>query len=110
MNIDADLAHCHTWYSHSGGIFAKLNYGIPLVITVHSLEPLRSWKREQLGGGYDFSLWVEKTALEMADAGIAVSNESRADIGRLVKVRKECLYVVDTGIDLYEYLQVKANE
>lgn len=48
-NIDADVVHCHTWYSHFGGILAKLNYGIPLVVTVHSLEPLRPWKREQLG-------------------------------------------------------------
>ena len=71
-NIDADLVHCHTWYSHFGGILAKLNYGIPLVITVHSLEPLRPWKREQLSGGYDFSLWIEETALEMANAIIAV--------------------------------------
>jgi glycosyltransferase involved in cell wall biosynthesis len=71
--IDADVVHCHTWYSHFGGILAKLNYGRPLVITVHSLEPLRPWKREQLGGGYDFSLWLERTALEMADAVIAVS-------------------------------------
>src|SRR5437667_12460466 len=53
-NIDADLVHCHTWYSHFGGIMAKLNYGIPFVITVHSLEPLRPWKPEQLGCGYDF--------------------------------------------------------
>ena len=74
--------HCHTWYTHWGGILAQKNYGIPLVITVHSLEPLRPWKREQLGGGYDFSLWVEKTALEMADAVIAVSNETKADIAR----------------------------
>ncbi|MDQ2919067.1 MAG: glycosyltransferase, partial [Verrucomicrobiota bacterium] len=65
-NIDADLVHCHTWYSHFGGILAKMNYGIPLVITVHSLEPLRPWKREQLAGGYDFTVWLEKTALEMA--------------------------------------------
>ena len=72
-NIDADIVHCHTWYSHFGGILAKLNYGFPLVITVHSLEPLRPWKREQLGGGYDFTVWLEKTALEMADAVIAVS-------------------------------------
>ncbi|MBV8814045.1 MAG: glycosyltransferase, partial [Verrucomicrobia bacterium] len=71
--IDADIVHCHTWYSHFGGILAKLNYGIPLVITIHSLEPLRPWKREQLGYGYDFSTWVEKTAIEMADAVIAVS-------------------------------------
>ena len=75
-NIDADLVHCHTWYSHFGGILAKMNYGVPLVITVHSLEPLRPWKREQLAGGYDFSVWVEKTALEMADAVIAVSGQT----------------------------------
>ena len=88
-NIDADLVHCHTWYSHFGGILAKINYGIPLVITVHSLEPLRPWKREQLGGGYDFTVWLEKTALEMADAVIAVSGETKKDIERLFKVRSD---------------------
>src|SRR3989440_8164955 len=85
-NIDADLVHCHTWYSHFGGIVAKLNYGIPLVITVHSLEPLRPWKREQLAGGYDFSVWGEKTALEMAGAILAVAAETQSDIQRLVDV------------------------
>ena len=79
-NIDADLVHCHTWYTHFGGILAKMNYGLPLVITTHSLEPLRPWKREQLGGGYDFSVWVEKTAMEMADAVIAVSAQTKRDI------------------------------
>ena len=85
--LDADIVHCHTWYSHLGGILAKLNYGLPLVVTVHSLEPLRPWKREQLAGGYDFSCWVEKTALEMADAVIAVSRETKADILRLFNDR-----------------------
>jgi glycogen synthase len=102
-NIDADLVHCHTWYSHFGGILAKLNYGIPLVITTHSLEPLRPWKREQLAGGYDFSVWVEKTALEMADAVIAVSAQTKADIERLFNVRPERLHVIYNGIDLDEY-------
>lgn len=102
-NIDADLVHCHTWYSHFGGILAKMNYGLPLVITVHSLEPLRPWKREQLGGGYDFSVWLEKTALEMADAVIAVSGETRADVERLFKVRPARLHVIHNGIDLEEY-------
>jgi len=102
-NIDADLVHCHTWYSHFGGILAKMNYGIPLVITVHSLEPLRPWKREQLGGGYDFSLWIEKTALEMADAVIAVSGETKVDVERLFKVRPDRLHVIHNGIDLDEY-------
>jgi glycogen synthase len=102
-NIDADLVHCHTWYSHFGGILAKMNYGLPLVITVHSLEPLRPWKREQLGGGYDFSVWVEKTALEMADAVIAVSRQTKADIERLFKVQPDRLHVIHNGIDLEEY-------
>src|SRR2546430_354260 len=64
MGIDAHIVHCHTWYSHCGGILAQKNYGVPLVVTVHSLEPLRPWKREQLGGGYDLALWLEKTTLE----------------------------------------------
>jgi starch synthase len=102
-NIDADLVHCHTWYSHFGGILAKMNYGLPLVITTHSLEPLRPWKREQLAGGYDFSLWVEKTALEMADAVIAVSAQTKSDIERLFNVRPERLHVIYNGIDLEEY-------
>src|SRR5437868_8583232 len=102
-NIDADLVHCHTWYSHFGGILAKKNYGIPLVVTVHSLEPLRPWKREQLGGGYDFSLWLEKAALEMADAVIAVSHETEADIARLFAVERSRLHVIYNGIDLEEY-------
>jgi glycosyltransferase involved in cell wall biosynthesis len=76
----ADVVHCHTWYSHMGGILTKLLYGSALVITTHSLEPLRPWKREQLGRGYDFSSWVERTALEMADAVIAVSEETKRDI------------------------------
>lgn len=102
-NINADLVHCHTWYTHLGGILARMNYGLPLVITVHSLEPLRPWKREQLGGGYDFSVWIEKTALEMADAVIAVSAQTKADIERLFKVQPDRLHVIHNGIDLEEY-------
>ncbi len=104
--IDADLVHLHTWYTHFGGILAKLNYGIPLVLTVHSLEPLRPWKREQLAGGYDFSCWVEKTAMEMADAVIAVSRETRDDILRLFDVKPERVPVIHNGIDLDEYRRV----
>ncbi len=101
--ITADVVHCHTWYSHFGGILAKLNYGRPLVITVHSLEPLRPWKREQLGGGYDFTLWLEKTAMEMADAVIAVSHETKKDIERLFQIEPARLHVIYNGIDLQEY-------
>ncbi len=109
-NINADLVHCHTWYSHFGGILAKLNYGISFVITVHSLEPLRPWKREQLGGGYDFSLWIEKTALEMADAIIAVSGETKCDIERLFDVDPNRVRVIHNGIDLEEYRRVDSTD
>ena len=108
-NIEADLVHCHTWYTHFGGILAKLNYAIPLVITVHSLEPLRPWKREQIGGGYDFSVWVEKTALEMANAIIAVSNETRRDIERLFDVDLTRVHVIHNGIDLEQYRRVDST-
>ncbi len=110
MNVDADIVHCHTWYTHFGGILAKLNYGIPLVITVHSLEPLRPWKREQLGGGYDFSCWVEKTALEMADVVVAVAEGTRADILRLFDVKEERVKIIHNGIDLDEYKPVTTTD
>ncbi|HRJ71204.1 MAG TPA: glycogen synthase [Terrimicrobiaceae bacterium] len=109
MNITADVVHCHTWYAHWGGILAKLNYGIPLVITVHSLEPLRPWKREQLGGGYDFTCWLERTAIEMADAVIAVSAETKRDVERLFSVRPDRLHVIYNGIDLEEYHPVTTS-
>jgi alpha-maltose-1-phosphate synthase len=109
-SVDADLVHCHTWYTHLGGILAKKNYGIPLVITVHSLEPLRPWKREQLAGGYDFTVWVEKTALEMADAVIAVSRGTKADIERLFDVDPARVPVIYNGIDLAEYHKVQSTD
>ncbi|HEX8311406.1 MAG TPA: glycogen synthase [Chthoniobacteraceae bacterium] len=109
-NIDSDLVHLHTWYAHWGGILAKLNYGIPMVLTVHSLEPLRPWKREQLGGGYDFTCWLEKTAIEMADAVIAVSKETKNDIQRFFNVPDERIHIIYNGIDLDEYQPVKTTE
>lgn len=108
--LDVDLVHCHTWYSLLGGILAKLNYGIPLVVTTHSLEPLRPWKREQLAGGYDFSLWVEKAALEMADAIIAVSQGTKDDILKLFEVQEERVHVIHNGIDLHEFKKVDSHE
>jgi starch synthase len=104
--IDADIVHCHTWYSHFAGIMAKLCYGVPLVITTHSLEPLRPWKREQLGRGYDASLWIEKTAIEMADVLIAVSEETKQDLLTYFDVDKHKIEVVYNGIDLKEYVVV----
>ncbi len=103
---DADIVHCHTWYTHFGGILARQSYSIPLVITTHSLEPLRPWKREQLAGGYDFSVWVEKTAIEMADAIIAVSKDTKDDITRLFNVDPKKIHIIHNGIDLNEYHRV----
>ena len=102
--IDADIVHCHTWYAHFAGIVAKLCYGIPLVITTHSLEPLRPWKREQLGRGYDASSWIEKTALEMADALIAVSEETKDDVLKYFDVDENKVKVIYNGINLQEYV------
>ena len=102
--IDADVVHCHTWYAHFAGIVAKLCYGIPLVITTHSLEPLRPWKREQLGRGYDASSWVEKTAIEMADALIAVSEETKEDVLKHFDVDESKIHVIYNGINLQQYI------
>jgi glycogen synthase len=96
---NADVVHAHTWYTHLAGILIKLNHAIPLVVTTHSLEPLRPWKREQLGGGYDVSTWVERTALEMADAVIAVSRETREDVLRHFDVASDKVHVIHNGID-----------
>lgn len=106
QGIDAQIVHCHTWYAHFGGILAKILYGIPLVITVHSLEPFRPWKREQIGRGYDLSSWVEKTALEMADAVIAVSSSTRDDILRHFRVDTGRLQIIPNGIDTDEYQRI----
>ncbi len=103
---EADVVHCHTWYTHLAGIMTKLDYGIPLVVTAHSLEPLRPWKREQLAGGYDFSCWVEKTALEMADAVIAVSEGTKSDILKHFNVAPGKVHVIYNGIDTEEYQPV----
>lgn len=102
--IDADVVHCHTWYAHFAGIVAKLCYGTPLVITTHSLEPLRPWKREQLGRGYDASSWVEKTAIEMADALIAVSEETKEDVLKHFDVDESKIHVIYNGINLQQYI------
>lgn len=108
--IDADIVHLHTWYTHFGGILAKQAYGKPMVLTAHSLEPLRPWKREQLAEGYDFTLWLEKTAVEMADRVIAVSKETKADILKCFDVPEEKVPVIYNGIDPDEYQPVQAPE
>ena len=107
--VSADVVHCHTWYALFGGILAKVGHGLPLVVTTHSLEPLRPWKREQLGGGYDVAAWIERTALEMADAVVAVSRETRDDVLRLFDVPPERVHVIHNGIDTDEYHPVAST-
>ena len=75
-----DVVHSHTWYANMAGHIAALQHGIPHIVSAHSLEPLRPWKAEQLGGGYRISSWAEKTAYEGASAIIAVSDGMRADV------------------------------
>ncbi|MET3902823.1 glycogen synthase [Paenarthrobacter sp. 4246] len=97
----ADLVHSHTWYANMAGHLASLLHGIPHVLSAHSLEPLRPWKAEQLGGGYALSSWVEKTAYEAAAAIIAVSDGMRQDILRSYpNVDPDKVRVVHNGIDV----------
>ena len=96
-----DLVHSHTWYTNLAGHLSGLLHGVPHVISAHSLEPLRPWKAEQLGGGYALSSWAEKTAYEAASGIIAVSNGMREDILRCYPaVDPERVKVVHNGIDL----------
>jgi starch synthase len=96
----ADIAHSHTWYTGMAGHLAALLHGIPHVVTAHSLEPLRPWKAEQLGGGYRLSSWVEKTAMEAADAVIAVSSGMRRDVLSVYPaLDPDKVHVVKNGID-----------
>ena len=102
-NLDADIVHCHTWYTDMGGLLAGKLWGVPYVLTIHSLEPLRPWKVEQLGNAYHLSAWMEKTAIEDADAIIAVSSETRDDVLRLFNIPAEKVHVIYNGIDLDQY-------
>ena len=96
-----DLVHSHTWYANLAGHLGSLLHGVPHVVSAHSLEPLRPWKAEQLGGGYALSSWAERTAYESADAIIAVSGGMRADILRAYpSVDPARVHVVHNGVDL----------
>ena len=99
-----DIVHTHTWYVAMAGYFAKKLYGVPFVLTTHSLEPLRAWKAEQLGSGYAMSSWMERTAILDADAIVAVSEGTKADILRVYpEVKAGRIHVIYNGIDLAEY-------
>ncbi|GGL07563.1 glycogen synthase [Sphaerisporangium melleum] len=100
----ADVVHSHTWYANFAGHMAKLLYGVPHVVTTHSLEPLRPWKAEQLGGGYALSSFAERTALLGADAVIAVSEGMRRDVlACYPEIDPERVTVVHNGIDTGQY-------
>ena len=100
----ADLVHSHTWYANLAGHMAKLLYGVPHVVTVHSLEPLRPWKAEQLGGGYQLSGFCERTGLLGADAVIAVSEGMRRDVlACYPEIEPGRVHVIHNGIDPAAY-------
>lgn len=99
-----DIIHTHTWYVAMAGFLAKKLYGIPFVLTTHSLEPLRAWKAEQLGTGYALSSWMERTAILDADAIVAVSNGTKDDIVKAYPdVDPSRIHVIYNGIDLQQY-------
>ena len=106
-----DLVHSHTWYTNLAGHLSGLLHGVPHVISAHSLEPLRPWKAEQLGGGYALSSWAEKTAYEAASGIIAVSNGMREDILRSYPaIDPERVKVVHNGIDLEAWKHPQGQE
>jgi len=106
-----DIVHTHTWYVSMAGYLAKKLYDLPFVLTTHSLEPLRAWKAEQLGSGYAMSSWMERTAILDADAIIAVSRGTKADIQRAYpEVDPDRIYVIYNGIDLGEYQKTTQTE
>jgi alpha-maltose-1-phosphate synthase len=105
-----DVVHTHTWYVSMAGFLAKKLYGVPFVLTTHSLEPLRAWKAEQLGSGYAMSSWMERTAILDADAIIAVSQGTKEDIHRSYPdVDPGRIHVIYNGIDLVEYQKTTEN-
>ena len=106
-----DIVHTHTWYVAMAGYLAKKLYGVPFVLTTHSLEPLRAWKSEQLGSGYAMSSWMESTAIHDADAIIAVSQGTRTDILRAYPdIHPRRIHVIYNGIDLNEYQQTRETQ
>ncbi|GII57413.1 glycosyl transferase family 1 [Planotetraspora thailandica] len=107
----ASLVHSHTWYANFAGHVAKMLYGTPHVVTTHSLEPLRPWKAEQLGGGYTLSSWAERTALAAADAIIAVSEGMRRDVlSAYPEIAPDRVTVIHNGIDTEEYAPSHGTE
>jgi alpha-maltose-1-phosphate synthase len=97
--VDADVAHAHTWYADMAGLWIRTLHRIPLIVTLHSMEPLRPWKADQLGSGYLLSSWIERTAVEAADRVIAVSQKMRDDILEHFAADPAKVVVIHNGID-----------
>ena len=108
--VDADVAHAHTWYADMAGLWIRMLHRIPLCVTLHSMEPLRPWKADQLGSGYLLSTWIEKTAVEAADRVIAVSRQMREDILTHFRVAPERVVVIHNGIDPDRFRRTEARE
>jgi glycogen synthase len=108
--VDADVVHAHTWYADMGGLWIRTLHRIPLVVTLHSMEPLRPWKADQLGSGYLLSSWIEKTAVEAADRVIAVSARMRDDILEHFDADPNKVVVIHNGIDPDRFVRVEARD
>ena len=96
---EADIVHCHTWYTHLAGVFTRELLQVPLILTTHSLETHRPWKVEQLGNGYFLSRWLEQHAYASADGVIAVSEQMKTDVIEAYGVAPEKVTVIHNGID-----------
>ena len=108
--VDADVVHAHTWYADMGALWISTLYRIPLVVTLHSMEPLRPWKADQLGSGYLVSSWIEKTAVEAAHRVIAVSHKMREDILAHFDADPERVVVIHNGIDPDRFRHTDARD
>ena len=108
--VDADVVHAHTWYADMGALWISTLYRIPLVVTLHSMEPLRPWKADQLGSGYLVSSWIEKIAVESAHRVIAVSHKMREDILEHFKADPARVVVIHNGIDPDQFRRTTARD
>jgi alpha-maltose-1-phosphate synthase len=108
--VDADVVHAHTWYADMAGVWIRTLHRVPLIVTLHSMEPLRPWKADQLGSGYLLSSWIEKTAVETADRVIAVSGQMREDILRHFSVDPDRVVVIHNGIDLERFRHTERRD
>src|SRR5437667_5744643 len=108
--VDADVAHAHTWYADMAGLWSRTLHRITLVVTLHSMEPLRPWKADQLGSGYLVSSWIEKTAVEAAHRVIAVSNKMRDDIIAHFDADPARVVTIHNGIDPDQFKRTEARD